>query len=70
MLFAANNEQGIIGRATLVEKLAQAFVAIGDVLPRADLSAKLCQTDYMKDALSKLYAYIIMFLRLCVRWYS
>lgn len=24
----------------------------------------------MKDALSKLYAYIIMFLRLCVRWYS
>jgi hypothetical protein len=34
MLFAADNEQGIIGHATLVEKLAQAFVAIGDVLPR------------------------------------
>jgi hypothetical protein len=63
-------EQGIINRATLVEKLAQAFVAIGDVLPRANLSAELYQTGYMKDALSRLYAYIILFLRLCVRWYN
>ncbi|KAI8940633.1 hypothetical protein NX059_001905 [Plenodomus lindquistii] len=61
---------GIINRATLVEKLAQAFVAIGDVLPRADLNAELYQTDHMRDALSRLYAYIILFLRLCVRWYN
>jgi hypothetical protein len=40
------------------------------VLPRADLSAELYQTDYMKDALSRLYAYVIRFLHLCVRWYS
>ncbi|KAH3997541.1 hypothetical protein HBI13_109690 [Parastagonospora nodorum] len=61
---------GIINRATLVQKLAQAFVAIGDVLPRASLSAELYQTDYMKDALSRLYAYIIIFLHLCVKWYN
>ncbi|KAH7084903.1 hypothetical protein BKA63DRAFT_4973 [Paraphoma chrysanthemicola] len=61
---------GIINRATLVQKLAEAFVAIGDVLPRADLSAELYQTGYMRDALSRLYAYIILFLRLCVRWYN
>jgi hypothetical protein len=54
----------------LIEEIAKAFVAIGDVLPRADLSAELYQTEYMKDALSRLYAYVIRFLHLCVRWYS
>jgi hypothetical protein len=54
----------------LIEEIAKAFVAIGDVLPRADLSAELYQTEYMKDALSRLYAFVIRFLQLCVRWYS
>jgi hypothetical protein len=62
--------QGIINRATLVEKLAQAFVTIGDVLPRSNLSAELYQTDHMKEALSRLYSYIILFLQLCVKWYN
>ncbi|EDU51595.1 hypothetical protein PtrSN002B_010849 [Pyrenophora tritici-repentis] len=61
---------GVIERATLVQELAKAFIAIGDVLPRAKLSAELYQTNYMRDALSRLYAYIIRFLHLCVRWYS
>ncbi|KAH7395180.1 hypothetical protein DE146DRAFT_615269 [Phaeosphaeria sp. MPI-PUGE-AT-0046c] len=61
---------GILNRATLVEKLAQAFIEIGDVLPRSNLSAELYQTDDMKDALSRLYAYIVLFLQLCVKWYN
>jgi hypothetical protein len=62
--------QGILNRATLVEKLAQAFVTIGDVLPRSNLSAELYQTEHMKEALSRLYSYIILFLQLCVKWYN
>jgi hypothetical protein len=64
------NIQGIINRATLVEKLGQAFVTIGDILPRSNLSAELYQTDHMKETLSRLYAYIILFLQLCVKWYN
>jgi hypothetical protein len=62
--------QGVLNRANLVQKLSQALVAIGNVLPRADLSAELYQTEYMESALSRLYAYIILFLQLCVRWYN
>ncbi|KAI4936800.1 uncharacterized protein J4E92_001525 [Alternaria infectoria] len=47
-----------------------ALIAIGDVLPRMDLSAELYQTQYMEAALSRLFTYIILFLRLCVRWYK
>jgi hypothetical protein len=35
-----------------------------------DLSAELYQTKYMEAALSQLFTYIILFLRLCVRWYN
>ncbi|KAF2113903.1 hypothetical protein BDV96DRAFT_600662 [Lophiotrema nucula] len=61
---------GIINRAELVQKVSQALVAIGDVLPRAELSAELYQTEYMEAALSRLYTYVIMFFQLCVRWYN
>jgi hypothetical protein len=50
--------------------LAQAIVAIGDVLPQASLSAELYQTEHMKEALARLYTYIMRFLYLCVKWYS
>jgi len=35
-----------------------------------DLSAELYQTKYMEAALSRLFTYIILFLRRCVRWYK
>lgn len=60
----------MIHRAGLFEKLSQALVDIGDVLPRMDLSACLYQTEVMEAALSRLFTYIILFLRLCVRWYK
>ncbi|KNG47929.1 hypothetical protein TW65_05269 [Stemphylium lycopersici] len=60
----ATSSRGIINRANLVQRLSQALIAIGDVLPRLDLSAELYQTEYMEAALSRLYAYIML------RWYN
>lgn len=34
-----------------------------------DLNAEMYQTKYMEAALSRLFTYIILFLRMCVRWY-
>jgi len=59
-----------MNRANLFEKLSQALITIGDVLPRMDLSAELYRTKYMEAALSRLFTYIILFLRRCVRWYK
>ncbi|RYO32752.1 hypothetical protein AA0111_g4532 [Alternaria arborescens] len=61
---------GVINRATLFEKLSQALIDIANVLPRMNLSAELYQTKNMEAALSRLFTYIILFLRLCVRWYK
>ena len=59
-----------MNHAHLVQKLSQAINKIGKVLPRAELSADLYQTDSMKAALSQLYACIILFFQRCVRWYN
>ncbi|CAN9398485.1 unnamed protein product [Alternaria alternata] len=61
---------GVINRANLFERLSQALIDIANVLPRMDLSAELYQTKYMEAALSQLFTYIVLFLRLCVRWYN
>ena len=63
-------QKGVINRAILFEKLSQALIAIGDVLPRMDLSADLYKTEYMEATLSRLYTHIIRFLRRCVQWYN
>ncbi|CAN9304554.1 unnamed protein product [Alternaria sp. RS040] len=61
---------GVINRATLFERLSQALIDIANVLPRMHLSAELYPTKNMEAALSRLFKYIILFLRLCVRWYK
>jgi hypothetical protein len=43
---------------------------IGDVLPGIKLSARLYQTDQMKDAIANLYANIILFFQRAARWYN
>lgn len=62
--------KGILNRATLVEELAKALVSIADKLPRAHLNADLYRTPDMEAALSRLYTCILMFFRLCARWYN
>ncbi|KAI4950395.1 hypothetical protein J4E91_004277 [Alternaria rosae] len=54
----------------VLTKLSQALVAIANVLPRMDLSAELYRTEEMEAALSRLYAHLMLFFHLCVRWYN
>ncbi|KAH6618646.1 hypothetical protein C7974DRAFT_34011 [Boeremia exigua] len=61
---------GIINRANLIKELAEALVNIADKLPRAHLNVELYKTTDMEAALSKLYACILMFFRLCHRWHN
>lgn len=61
---------GILNRATLIEELAKALVGIADKLPRVHLNADLYQTSDMEAALARLYASILMFFRLCAKWYN
>lgn len=51
-------------------QFSQALSMIAQVLPRTELSAKLYQTDEMKDAVASLYAHILLFLQQAVKWYN
>lgn len=61
---------GVLGHARLVAEYAEALVCIGDVLPRAQLSAALYQNDMMRAAVARLYAQLLRFFRAAVEWYS
>lgn len=61
---------GILNRAILVEELTKALVDIADKLPRVHLSVDLYRTPDMEAALARLYASILMFFRLCAKWYN
>ncbi|KAF1966616.1 hypothetical protein BU23DRAFT_544051 [Bimuria novae-zelandiae CBS 107.79] len=63
-------DQGILNRATLIVELAVALVSIADKLPRAHLNLELYNTADMEAALARLYTCILLFFRLCARWYN
>lgn len=54
----------------MITELSRALTSIAEVLPRIRLEASLYPTDYMKDAISRVYAYIILFLQKAVKWYT
>jgi hypothetical protein len=62
--------QGILNHATLVTQLSKALAKIGDALQQTKLSAELYRTYTMKDAISRLYAHIILFLQQAIKWYN
>lgn len=62
--------QGILNHAKLVVELSKALIRIGDVLPRTKLSAELYQTEHMKEAISRLYAHILLFFQQAVKWWN
>lgn len=62
--------QGILNHAKLVTELAKAIAKIGDVLPQVKLSAELYPTPTMKNAISRLYAHILLFLQQAMKWYN
>ena len=43
---------------------------VGELLPRVRIDATLYYTATMKDAMSNLYAHIMLFFRRAVKWYS
>ena len=51
-------------------ELSKALAKIGDVLPRVQIDAALYNTPWMKEAISRLYAYILLFLQKAVKWYT
>jgi hypothetical protein len=62
--------QGVLNHSELLLQLSKALATIGEILPRTDLNAALYPTDRMKEALSRLYAYIIKFFQQAVEWYK
>ncbi|TGJ81290.1 hypothetical protein E0Z10_g7473 [Xylaria hypoxylon] len=61
---------GIQNHEKLVQQLSSALSEITDVLPRAEFIAKLYVTDRTRAALSRVYAYVLLFLRQAVKWYA
>ena len=63
-------KQGVLNHAELVVELAKALSDIADVLPHITLGMDLYPTVYMKEAISRVYAYIMLFLKKAAKWYS
>ncbi|KAH8590413.1 hypothetical protein B0O99DRAFT_691622 [Bisporella sp. PMI_857] len=61
---------GIINHANLVSQFSQALAEIGEALWQTKLSAELYGMEQMKEAISRLYAHIILFFQQAVKWYS
>lgn len=64
------SSQGVLNHAQLVSELSKALTKVGEVLPRAQIDATLYDTPWMRDAISRLYAYIMLFLQKAVKWYT
>ncbi len=62
--------QGVLNHAELVVELARALGDIADVLPHITLGMDLYPTVYMKEAVSRVYAHIMLFLNKAAKWYS
>ncbi|KAE9368087.1 hypothetical protein N431DRAFT_417137 [Stipitochalara longipes BDJ] len=61
---------GVINHEELIEELAKALTLISNVLPGIKLSARLYQTEEMKDAVASMYGHIIRFFQRATRWYN
>src|SRR2546423_1198690 len=54
----------------MVSELSKALTKVGEVLPRAQIDATLYDTPWMRNAIARLYAYIMLFLQKAVKWYT
>lgn len=70
LLWTTDRSKGIINHEKLVEHFSDSLVQIGNALKGAKLSAELYQNDQMKEAISHLYAHIILFFQQTVKWYT
>lgn len=61
---------GVLNHAELVVEISKALINIADVLPHIKLGLDLYPTIYMKEAVSRVYAHIMLFLKKAAKWYS
>ncbi|KAF8246083.1 hypothetical protein K440DRAFT_491115, partial [Wilcoxina mikolae CBS 423.85] len=60
----------VVNHEELIGKISKALSLAADVLPRTDLSLLMYPTDRIKQAVSRLYAYIIQLMQRAVGWYK
>ncbi|WQF76109.1 hypothetical protein CDEST_01123 [Colletotrichum destructivum] len=63
-------QQAVINHEELLVEISKAVSRIADVLPRTELHSVLYPTQRMQDAVSQLYAKIIEFIMMAVKWYK
>jgi hypothetical protein len=54
----------------MLEHFCQAMIEVGGALKHASLNAEMYQTEQVKEAISHVYAHIILFFQQAVKWYS
>lgn len=62
--------QGVLNHTELVVEISRALINIADVLPHIKLGMDLYPTIYMQEAVSRVYAHIMLFLKKATKWYS
>ncbi|OBR14149.1 Nacht domain protein [Colletotrichum higginsianum IMI 349063] len=60
----------VINHEELLVEISKTVSRIADVLPRTELHSVLYPTQRMQDAVSQLYAKIIEFIMMAVKWYK
>lgn len=60
----------VINHEELTKQLAKALSQTADVLPRTDFTLILYPTALMQEAVARLYAYVMKFLRTAILWYK
>lgn len=62
--------QGVINHSEMIVKLSKALSRISEALPLIKLGIDLYPTEYMKEAVSRVYAHIMLFLQKAAKWYT
>jgi hypothetical protein len=67
---SVNIVQVVVNHEELITKISKALSLAADVLPRTNLSLLMYPTDRIKQAVSRLYAYITQLMQRAVGWYK
>jgi hypothetical protein len=76
LLLCSNREaqthirQAVLNHEELLTEIAKAVAKIADVLPRTELHSVLYPTDRMQEAVSMVYAKMLEFSIVAIKWYK
>ncbi len=54
----------------MVAELSKALTKINEAMPRVQIELAIYQSPWMQDAVSRLYAHVLLFLQKAVQWYN